>query len=62
MEAGTDVKVMLSRSATRRALLPQSGFGERGDGSLGGEGLIVSDPQERNRENYNLSDAFLNWD
>lgn len=41
MEAGTDVKVMLSRSATRRALLPQSGFGERGDGSLGGEGLIV---------------------
>lgn len=35
MEAVTDVKVMLSRSATRRALLPQSGF-DVGMGAWGG--------------------------
>lgn len=49
MEAVTDVKVMLSRSATRRALLPQSGF-DVGMGAWGG-GVIISGPQERNREN-----------
>lgn len=45
MEAVTDVKVMLSRSVTRRALLPQSGcdFGMEASERVG---LIVSGPQQ----------------
>lgn len=44
MEAVTDVKVMLSRSATRQALSPQSGS-DFGMEALG-VGLIVSGPQQ----------------
>lgn len=44
MEAVTDVKVMLSRSATRQALSPPSGFDFGMEAS--GVGLIVSGPQQ----------------
>lgn len=48
MDAVTDVQVMLSRAATRRALFPQSGcdFGME----AWGVGLIVSGPQKETQK------------
>lgn len=49
MEAVTDVKVMLSRSATRQALLPESDFDFGMEASGGGAYRLGS--STRNREN-----------